>query len=76
MTRNEKIRLIKGYLLGIVTQSDLKPKEIEVWFKQMGTDYFRSTTNPAAIIDQYVADSFAADDSIIVVDFIAGNTIL
>lgn len=76
MTRLKKINLIKSYLLGVISQRELKPKEIEVWFKQLGTDYFRNTKNPEIIIDHHTAESLAANDSIIVVDFIAGKSIL
>jgi hypothetical protein len=76
MTRNEKIRLIKGLLTGSISQDELSPQVTKVWFRQIGFDTFKNATNPAEIISQDVANSFSAKPYNIIVDFVAGKTIL
>lgn len=76
MTRNAKIRFIKGYLVGAVTQADLKPNEIEVWFQKVGTSVFENVMNRIDIIDKETAMKKASNTSNIVVEFVSGKTIL
>jgi hypothetical protein len=41
MKRSEKIRLVKGLLLGTIELEELAAPEIEVWIQVIGTDVFR-----------------------------------
>jgi hypothetical protein len=41
MKRSEKIRLIKGLLLGAIELEELTEPEIEIWIQEIGTDSYR-----------------------------------
>lgn len=76
MTRNAKIKFIKGYLIGAVTVDDLKPDKVEVWFQRAGASVYENALNRFDIIDKETSMTISSNTNCIIVEFVTGKTIL
>lgn len=76
MNRNEKIRLIKGLLLGTIELEELTEPEIEVWIQVIGTDSYRHFKSGESLTKSDLSGREKLNKKIIRMDFVAGKTIL
>jgi len=76
MNRNEKIRLIKGLMLGSIELEELKEPEVEVWIQVVGTDSYKHFKREEILSKLELASRENLNRKIIRMDFVGGKTIL
>jgi hypothetical protein len=76
MNRNEKIRLIKGLLLGTIELEELAEQEIEVWIQVIGTDLCKHFKTGEILPKSDLSSRERLNKKIISVEFVEGKTIL
>ena len=76
MNRNEKIRIIKGLLLGTIELEELSEPEIEVWIQVIGTDSYKHFKTGEAMTKADLSGRERLNEKIIRMEFVEGKTIL
>jgi len=76
MNRNEKIRLIKGLMLGTIELEELSVPEIEVWIQILGTESYRHFKTEEKLSKSDLDRRERINGKIIRMDFVEGKTIL
>jgi len=76
MNRSEKIRLIKGLMLGSIELEELSVPEIEVWIQIIGTDSYRHFKTEEKLSKSDLDRRERINGKIIRMDFVEGKTIL
>jgi len=76
MNRSEKIRLIKGLMLGTIELEELKEPEVEVWIREIGTDRYRHFKTEEKLCKSDLDRRETINKKIIRMDFVQGKTIL
>jgi hypothetical protein len=76
MKRNEKIRLIKGILRGIIEFEDTVKPEVEVWIQEIGTDWYRHFKTEEKLCKSDLDRRETINKKVIRMDFVQGKTIL
>jgi hypothetical protein len=76
MKRSEKIRLVKGLLLGAIELEELAAPEIEVWIQVIGTDSYCHFKTGAIYTKAAISKREGLNRQIIIMDYISGRTIL
>jgi len=76
MSRSEKIRLIRGLLLGAIELEELAEPEIEVWIQVIGTDRYRHFKTEEKLCKSDLDRREAINKKVIRMDFVQGKTIL
>jgi hypothetical protein len=76
MNRNEKIRLIKGLLLGTIELEELAEQEIEVWIQVIGTDLYKHFKTEEILSNLEIAVRENLNRKVIRINFVKGKTIL
>jgi hypothetical protein len=76
MKRTEKIRLIKGFLSGVLSAKNLTQEEVEVWLQEPGKmtymHYKTGEVVPKNIVEGRKNENF----NIILLSYVEGKTIL
>jgi len=76
MNRSEKIRLIKGLMLGTIELEELKEPEVEVWIQIVGTESYRHFKTEEKLSKSDLDSRERINKKIIRMDFVEGKTIL
>ena len=76
MNRSEKIRLIKGLMLGTIELEELSVPEIEVWMQIIGTESYRHFKTEVQLSKSDLDRRERINKKIIRMDFVEGKTIL
>ena len=76
MKRSEKIRLVKGLLLGAIELEELTEPEIEVWIQVVGSNSYRHFKTGETIPKSELSGRKELNKKIIRMDFVEGKTIL
>lgn len=76
MNRKEKIRIIKGLMLGTIELDELTEPEIEVWIQVFGTDLYKHFKTEVTIPKSEIDRKETLNKKIIRLDFMKGKTIL
>ena len=76
MNRNEKIRLIRGLLMGTIELEELAEPEIEVWIQVFGTDSYKHFKTEEILSKLEIVARENLHRKIIRMDFVPGKTIL
>jgi hypothetical protein len=76
MKRSEKIRLIKGLLLGTIELEELTEPEIEVWIQVFRTDLYKHFKTEETLSKLELVARENLNRKIIRMDFVEGKTIL
>ena len=76
MNRREKIRLIRGLLLGAIELEELAEPEIEVWIQIIGTDSYRHFKTEEKLSKSDLDRRERINKKIIRMEFVEGKTIL
>lgn len=76
MNRNEKIRTIKGLLLGTIELEELAEPEIEVWIQIIGTDSYKHFKTGEKMTKSKLSGREKLNKKIIRMEFVEGKTIL
>ncbi|MBM3455543.1 MAG: hypothetical protein FJX80_10390 [Bacteroidetes bacterium] len=76
MNRSEKIRLIKGLMLGTIELEELSVPEIEVWMQIIGTESYRHFKTEVQLSKSDLDRRERINKKIIRMDFVQGKTIL
>ena len=76
MKRSEKIRLVKGLLLGTIELEELTEPEIEVWIQVIGTDSYKHFKREEILSKLELVARENLNRKIITMDFVEGKTIL
>jgi len=76
MNRREKIRLIRGLLLGAIELEELAEPEVEVWIQEIGTDRYRHFKTEEKLSKSDLDRRVAINKKVIRMDFVQGKTIL
>jgi len=76
MKRSEKIRLIKGLMLGTIELEELSVPEIEVWMQIIGTESYRHFKTEVQLSKSDLDRRERINKKIIRMDFVQGKTIL
>ncbi len=76
MNRNEKIRIIKGLMLGTIELEELAEPVIEVWIQVIGTDSYKHFKTGETIAKSDLSGKERLNKKIIRMDFVNGKTIL
>ena len=76
MNRNEKIRIIKGLLLGTIELEELSEPKIEVWIQVIGTDSYKHFKTEEILSKLEIVARENLNRKIIRMDFVKGKKIL
>jgi hypothetical protein len=76
MKRSEKIRLVKGLLLGTIELEELTEPEIEVWTQVIGTDSYKHFKTEEILSKLELVNREGLNRKIIRMDYVEGKTIL
>jgi len=76
MNRSEKIRLIKGLMLGTIELEELKEPEVEVWIQIVGTESYRHFKTEEKLSKSDLDRRERINKKIIRMEFVGGKTIL
>jgi hypothetical protein len=76
MKRSEKIRLVKGLLLGAIELEELAEPEIEVWIQVIGTDSYKHFKREEILSKLELDARENLNRKIIRMEFVEGKTIL
>jgi len=76
MNRSEKIRLIKGLMLGTIELEELSVPEIEVWIQIIGTESYRHFKTEEKLSKSDLDSRESINKNIIRMEFVEGKTIL
>lgn len=76
MNRNEKIRLIKGLLIGTIELEELTEPEIEVWIQVIGTDSYKHFKTGEKMTESKLSGREKLNKKIIRMNFVKCKTIL
>jgi len=76
MNRNEKIRLIRGLLMGTIELEEIAEPKIEVWIQVIGTDSYKYFKTGEIMTKSELSGRERLNKKIIRMDFVEGKTIL
>lgn len=76
MNRSEKIRLIRGLILGTIELEEFEEPEIEVWIQVIETDLYKHFKTEEIISKLEIVARENLSRKIITMDFVFGKTIL